>query len=72
MTMANGQESSLLAAMPPGIGDLTFASEVWVDAAREILTNAATQHADALAVMRLPGCIAGANSPGGRALKALR
>ena len=49
MTMANGQESSLLAAMPPGIGDLTFASEVWVDAAREILTNAATQHADALA-----------------------
>ena len=49
MTMANGQESSLLAAMPPGIGDLTFASEAWVDAAREILTNAATQHADALA-----------------------
>ncbi|MEZ7909059.1 MAG: hypothetical protein QMC26_12365 [Pseudomonadales bacterium] len=49
MTMANGQESALLAAMPPGIGDLTFGSQEWVNAAREVLTNAVTQHADALA-----------------------
>jgi len=49
MTMANGQESALLAAMPPGIGDLTFAAPEWVDAARETLTQAAAQHADALA-----------------------
>jgi hypothetical protein len=47
--MANGQESALLAAMPPGIGDLTFGSQEWVNAAREVLTNAVTQHADALA-----------------------
>lgn len=49
MTMANGQESALLAAMPPGIGDLTFGSQEWVGAARELLTNAVQQHADALA-----------------------
>ena len=48
MTMANGQESALLAAMPPGIGDLTFGTQAWVDAARDVLTRAVADHADAL------------------------
>lgn len=40
--------SVVLAAMADGIGDLTFASAEWVEAAQEALTAAATKHADGL------------------------
>lgn len=40
--------SAVLAAMADGIGDLTFASPEWVEAAQEALTAAAIEHADGL------------------------
>ena len=47
----SGQEtaSTLLAVMADGIGDLTFASPEWVDAAREVLNKAVAAHAQGLA-----------------------
>ncbi|MFP6581863.1 MAG: hypothetical protein VCD00_04835, partial [Candidatus Hydrogenedentota bacterium] len=41
--------SVVLSVTADGIGDLTFASAEWVDAARVALTAAASEHADALA-----------------------
>ena len=49
MSSDNEQASVLLAAMADGIGDLTFGSEEWVEAAREALASAAAERADALA-----------------------
>ena len=40
--------SVVLAAMADGIGDLTFASPEWVEAAQEALTAAAAKHVDGL------------------------
>ncbi|MEM7019893.1 MAG: hypothetical protein AAF512_21465, partial [Pseudomonadota bacterium] len=42
------QASNVLAAMADGIGDLTFASEEWVDAAKEVLTQAIEKYAEGL------------------------
>ena len=44
-----GHSTALLAAMADGIGDLCFASEEWVAAAREALAAVVERHADALA-----------------------
>ncbi len=49
MVMANGATSEVLAAMADGIGDLTFASPEWVDAAREVLEAEVGQRAEGLA-----------------------
>ncbi|MEM7080830.1 MAG: hypothetical protein AAF513_19600 [Pseudomonadota bacterium] len=48
MSGPNQLASDLLAVMPPGIGDLTFASPEWVDAAREVLQRAVEHHASGL------------------------
>ena len=49
MSISEGHLSPVLAAMADGIGDLTFASAEWVEAARDALTAAAARHADGLA-----------------------
>lgn len=48
MTIVNGQASVLLAAMADGIGELTFASVQWVEAARQSLEAAVARQAEAL------------------------
>ena len=47
--MRTGHHSVVLAAMPDGIGDLTFASPEWVAAAGDALRAAAARHAHGLA-----------------------
>ena len=46
MTIANGSVSVLSAAMPESIGDLTFATKEWVDAARDILNEEVERYRD--------------------------
>ena len=55
--MSKGSElsSDLLSVMADGIGDLSFASAEWVEAAQEVLTAAAVQHADGLANLESRG-----------------
>ena len=48
MTIANGTVSVLTAAMPDSIGDLTFASKEWVDAAQVLLTQETRAFAEEL------------------------
>ena len=48
-SIGEGHLSVLLAAMPDGIGDLTFASGEWVNAASEALTAAVARRAEGLA-----------------------
>ena len=48
MTIANGTVSVLTSAMPEGIGDLTFASPDWVQAAQVELDKQTTAFADSL------------------------
>ncbi|MCY3857968.1 MAG: hypothetical protein OXG25_03570 [Gammaproteobacteria bacterium] len=48
MTIANGSVSTLTAAMPESIGDLTFATKEWVDAARDILSDEVERYRDQL------------------------
>lgn len=42
------ETSAVLAAMADGIGELTFASREWVEAAGEVLSEEAARHADGL------------------------
>ena len=49
MAMGIGSSSDVLAAMADGIGDLTFASTEWVEAAGAVLRDAGAVHADGLA-----------------------
>lgn len=49
MSLPNGHVTAVLAAMADGIGDLTFASAEWVDAAREVLAGEVERRAEALA-----------------------
>ena len=56
--------SVVLAAMADGIGDLTFASPEWVEAAQQALNAAATKHADGLKDLgRFTLCEVGHNPP---------
>lgn len=48
MSLAMGTSSDVLAAMPDGVGDLTFMSEDWIDAARDVLMAQVAKHAEAL------------------------
>lgn len=48
MTIANGSVSVLTAAMPDSIGDLTFATKEWVDAARDVLNAEVERYRDEL------------------------
>ena len=49
MSIGTGHLSPVLAAMADGIGDLTFASVEWVDAAAQALSAAVAKHAAGLA-----------------------
>lgn len=49
MVMANGNISAVLAAMPDGIGELTFASPEWVEAADAVLQAEVSKRAEGLA-----------------------
>lgn len=46
--IGNSHTSDLLASMAEGIGDLTFASSEWVEAAREVLAHDVAKHSDGL------------------------
>ena len=54
--IANGQVSDLWAAMADGIGELTFLSAEWVDAAREVLNKLAAERADGLSGVKFSFC----------------
>jgi|TARA_Y100000310_G_scaffold281529_4_gene302051 hypothetical protein len=61
---AETKASVVLAAMADGIGDLTFASPQWVDAAQEALAAAASKHADGLKDLgKFTLCEVGHNPP---------
>lgn len=64
MVMANGATSEVLAAMADGIGDLTFGSPEWVDAAREVLDAGVARRAKGLADLgTFTMCEVGHNPP---------
>ncbi len=64
MVMANGATSEVLAAMADGIGDLTFGSPEWVDAAREVLDAGVARRAKGLADLgTFTMCEGGHNPP---------
>jgi hypothetical protein len=48
MSSAPGNSSDVLAAMADGIGDLTFMSDDWIDAAHDVLNVQVAKHADAI------------------------
>ena len=61
---SNMRHTSLLAVMPEGIGDLTFASEEWVDYAREVLKAQCSRYASQLSDLEpLTICEVGMNPP---------
>ncbi len=61
---SNVTHTSLLAVMPEGIGDLTFASEEWVDYARDVLEAQRSRYASQLADLEpLTICEVGINPP---------
>ncbi len=58
------QPSEVLAVMPDGIGDLSFASEGWVKAAAEVLGNAVARYAQGLSDLgKFTLCEVGHNPP---------
>ena len=60
----NMRNTSLLAVMPAGIGYLTFASEEWVDYAREVLKAQCSRYASQLSDLEpLTICEVGMNPP---------
>ena len=61
--IANGQVSDLWAAMADGIGELTFLSSEWVDAAREVLNSLVAERADGLSGVRFSFCEVAHNPP---------
>jgi hypothetical protein len=62
--MGETTASALLAVMADGIGDLTFASEEWVDAARETLEAEVAKHSEGLADLgTFTMCEVGHNAP---------
>jgi len=64
MPNGRGEASALLAVTADGIGDLTFASSDWVDAARQALTVITARRADALSPLgRLTLCEVAHNPP---------
>lgn len=61
--IANGQVSDLWAAMADGIGELTFLSSEWVDAARDVLNSLVAERADGLSGVKFSFCEVAHNPP---------
>ena len=63
MSVPPGHLTAVLAAMPDGIGDLTFASTEWVSAAAAALANARLKRLDALKDVKFTLCEVAHNPP---------